>query len=288
MIRILTCVFLTSLFLGCDSKKTVDSNSESEIETPNAEKIQVLNVGTFHFGKTPDAQTTAFDEQSSESQQQVRKLAQLLAEFQPTVICVEKIPSKNDTLNAAYHDFLNNHEVLPTFDGEISMLAFEIARLSKVDSLYGIDNHMGYNYSVGDFIENTPELTNSVDPETYLQLTNEPFKNQPNLARRAGNYEQSNLLEKFQLINEPVYLDYLINTNADKLMYVGLEDGFEGADNAAIFYQRNMRIFSNLNRVRLKKDDRVLILMGGAHTAFLREFFKRSPKFEMVNTLDYL
>lgn len=266
----------------------MDSTLESEIETPNTEKIPVLNVGTFHFGNTPDAHATAFDEQSTESQQQVRKLAQLLAEFKPTVICVEKIPSENDTLNSAYQNFLKNPEVLPTFDGEISMLAFEIARLSNVDSLYGIDNHMGYNYSVGDFIKNTPELTNSVDPETYLQLTNEPFKYQPDLAARVTNYEQSNLLEKFQLMNEPAYLDYLINTNADKLMYVGLEDGFEGADNGAIFYQRNMRIFTNLNRIKLKKDDRVLILMGGAHTAFLREFFSRSPKFEMVNTLDYL
>ena len=288
MIRIITSIVLFSLFLNCNSKNTSNSTQEREIDIPKSEKIQVLNVGTFHFGTTSDAHATEFDENAAQNQQQVRELAQKLAAFKPTVICVEKIPSKNDTLNTAYQNFLKDPEHLPTYDGEISMLAFEIGRLSKVDSLYGIDNHMGYNYSVGDFIENTPELTNSVDPETYLQLTNEPFKNQPDLARRAGNYEQSNLLEKFQLINEPAYLDYLINTNADKLMYVALEDGFEGADNAAIFYQRNMRIFSNLNRVRLKKDDRVLILMGGAHTAFLREFFKRSPKFEMVSTLDYL
>ncbi len=49
-----------------------------------------------------------------------------------------------------------------------------------------------------------------------------------------------------------------------------------------------MRIYSNLNRIKLTKDDRVLILMGAAHTAMLREFIKRSPKFEMVNTVDYL
>jgi hypothetical protein len=28
--------------------------------------------------------------------------------------------------------------------------------------------------------------------------------------------------------------------------------------------------------------------MGTAHTAMLREFIKRSPKFEMVNTLEFL
>jgi len=49
-----------------------------------------------------------------------------------------------------------------------------------------------------------------------------------------------------------------------------------------------MKIYSNLNRIPMNKNDRVFILMGSAHTAFLREFIKRSPKFEMVNTFDYL
>jgi hypothetical protein len=38
----------------------------------------------------------------------------------------------------------------------------------------------------------------------------------------------------------------------------------------------------------MKETDRVFILMGAAHTAFLRENLKRSPKFELVNTLVYL
>lgn len=83
-------------------------------------------------------------------------------------------------------------------------------------------------------------------------------------------------------------LDYSLNTNADKLFYIGIDNGFEGADQAAIFYQWNMRIYSNLNRIKMTKNDRVLILMGSAHTAMLREFINRSPKFEMVNTLDYI
>ena len=43
-------------------------------------------------------------------------------------------------------------------------------------------------------------------------------------------------------------------------------------DNAAKFYHRNMKIYSNLNRIPMTKQDRVFIIMGSAHTAFLREF----------------
>ena len=83
-------------------------------------------------------------------------------------------------------------------------------------------------------------------------------------------------------------LDYSLNANADKLFYVGIGDNFVGADQAALFYHRNMNIYSNLNRIQMNKNDRVIILMGSANTAMLREFIKRSPKFEMVNTLEYL
>ena len=47
-------------------------------------------------------------------------------------------------------------------------------------------------------------------------------------------------------------------------------------------------MYSNLNRIQLKKTDRVFILMGAAHTAFFRDFISRSPKYKMVNTFDYL
>ncbi|RFC54280.1 hypothetical protein DXU93_08970 [Brumimicrobium aurantiacum] len=250
--------------------------------------MKVLNFGTFHFGYTPDANKTEFDEHSKESQKEIREISKMLAQFKPTIICIENLPKYNDEINKAYQDFLENPDELNTNYGESSMIGFEVGRLNNVKKIYGIDNHMGYNYSVGDFIENSPDLENAIDSKTYLQLTNEPFKEFPELAKREAKYETLSLLEKLKLINEPNHLDYSINTNADKLLYVGINDGFEGADNAAIFYHRNMKIFSNLNRIPMTKDDRVFILMGTAHTAFLREFMKRSPKFEMVNTLEYL
>lgn len=282
-------ILLLSILVLLSCNETKDRNNTEETqELPESNKIKVLNLGTFHFGYTPDANKTEFDEEDEELQNEIREISRMIAEFRPTVICVEGLPENNDQLNASYKKFLNNPTVLDTKEGEISMVAFDVARLNNIEKIYGIDNHMGYNYSVGDFIENSPELENSIDSQTYLQITNNPFKDYPEMAEREENYDKLSLLEKLRLINEPIHLDYSINTNADKLLYVGLEDGFQGADNAAIFYHRNMKIYSNLNRIKLNKNDRVFILMGTAHTAFLREFIKRSPKFEMVNTLDYL
>ena len=64
--------------------------------------------------------------------------------------------------------------------------------------------------------------------------------------------------------------------------------GSRGADEAAKYYQRNLRMYSNLNRIELNQDDRVFILMGASHTAFFRDFMSRNPKYKMVNTFKYL
>lgn len=251
-------------------------------------KIPVLNVGSFHFGATNDANTTEFDEDAQDNQAAARALSQLLARFQPTIICLEYEPKYDAKINAAYQAFLASPDKLDSRFGELSMVGFDVARLSGLSRVYGIDFQLGYNYSLGDFIENSPELSNSIDAKTYLQLTHDPFKYQPELKALNSRYAELSLLEKLQLINQPQMLDYSLNTNADKLLYVGLEDGFEGAEQAAQFYLRNMKIYSNLNRIPMTADDRVLILMGSAHTAMLREFMQRSPKFNMVNTQQYL
>lgn len=275
--------------LSCQENKTQKIKKEiPKISTSESEKIQVLNVGFFHFGSTSDATKVEFDENERKNQEDIRQLSQLLSAFKPTIICLEYLPEQDIEMNKIYQKFLENPAVLNSDYGELSMVGFDVARLNNIQKVYGIDNHMNYNYSLGDFVERSPDLENAIDPETYLELTNNPFKNHPELGEHDRNFDSLNLINKIRLINEPLMLDYSINTNADKLFYVGIDDGFQGADQAALFYHRNMKIYSNLNRIKMNKNDRVLIIMGSAHTAMLREFIKRSPKFEMVNTLDYL
>ena len=94
--------------------------------------------------------------------------------------------------------------------------------------------------------------------------------------------------ELFKLNNHPQYLESLIIMNADVLLLSSSKGKSEGADEAAKFYHRNLVMFSNLNQIPVTKDDRIFILMGGTHTAFFNEFIKRSPKFKLANTFEYL
>lgn len=269
----ISIVPLIIVALSCSQARAQNNQSSND-------KVKVLNFATFHMGGTSDANSVDFDENNKKNQNDAKVIAQLIAEFKPTIICVESPRERNEKLNSEYQKYLINPAKNSTYyTGEIGLVAFEVGRLSKVARLYGIDHKMSYNYMIGS------EIINAIDSITYNDYYSNPFKSNPELNI---NENELSLLEKLKLGNSSEYLDFLITVNADMLAFAGTENGYEGADEAAKYYQRNLRIYSNLNRIPMTKKDRVFILSGGSHTAFLREFMERSPKHEMVNTLDYL
>ncbi|GAA0872987.1 hypothetical protein GCM10009117_21340 [Gangjinia marincola] len=281
MKNILFIIIIIVSFSCAEEKKSIE-----EIEIiPQANsdtisnKIPVLNFATFHMGKTSDANSTEFDENDRKNQQDAKRIAEMISKFKPTIVCVEYPTEKDSILNLEYNEFLKNSSQPVSWYGEIGLVAFPLASMSGLDKIYGIDHKMGYNYRIAG------EIENQIDSVTVNNYYENPFEEYPELG---SDMDTLNLLEKLKLMNHPKFLDFLIVVNADILAYAGTEDNFEGADEAAKYYQRNLRIYSNLNRIPMTPDDRVFILSGGSHTAFLREFFERSPKYEMVDTFQYL
>lgn len=278
-------VILLSLVCSCIGKKAAEGQS-AEIKTTNQEsqndsldKILVLNFATFHMGLTTDANTTEFDEHDKENQKAAHQIAKKMAAFSPTVIIVEASPTYNKLIRSEYEEYLENTDMSFEQPSEIQLLAYEVGRLSETERIYGIDHKMDYNYNIGN------EMVNSIDSLWHDKYYEDPLSFYPQVDI---NEDSLDLLDKLKLTNHNRYLDYLIAVNADMLTHVGSEAGFEGADEAAKYYQRNLRMYSNLNRLDLNEDDKVFILMGASHTAFFRDFISRSPKFRMVDTFDYL
>lgn len=275
---IFTVIFILSLF-GCTKKTTNTETAATTTIEAVSQKIQVLNFATFHMGSTSDATSVEFDEENKKNQQEAKEIAEIISRFKPTVICVEVPVNENEELNTEYTNYLNNPKKASTYYGEVGLVAFEVGRINQIDRLYGIDHRMSYNYMIND------ELKNEIDSVTFNGFQSNPLESIP----RLNVFEEGlSLMDKLSRMNHPKFLDFLITANADILAYVGTKDGFEGADEAAKYYQRNLRIYSNLNRLPLTKTDRVFILSGGSHTAFLNEFMKRSLKYEVVNTFEYL
>lgn len=239
--------------------------------------IPVLNFGTFHFGYTPDATKVDFDERDKKNQTEAQAIAKLLAAFKPTIIVVERVPERNDKILEEYLSYIAAPHTNFKNLSEIQLIAYEVGRLSNTQKIYGIDFQEEYNYSV--YTKLKP-MVDSVTYPKYFRLVADYIKK--------SRADTLSLKQRLKLTNHSQVLDYLINVNADMLTYISTKGNYEGADEASKFYHRNLVMFSNLNQIPLTKNDRVFILMGATHTAFFREFIKRSPKYKLVDTFTYL
>ncbi len=245
--------------------KTIESN----------DKVKVLNLGVFHMGETSDAHKTEFDE--SKNRKEIKDICFQISKFKPTIIFVEREPSFNEDLKLTFNRFKKDPSIQTNYSGEeIQLLAFEIGRLAKTKAIFGFDHQLACNY-------NFTELANKIKAKDYIKI-------KQNLIKQAEGIDKINTSLKKTLleINQQKFYDFLFNINADLLTYVNSKDSFEGADEAAKFYQRNLRMFANINKVNTNKSDRILIISGAAHAAFLNEFMKRSPKYELEDIKKYL
>ena len=257
----------------------LSAQAKYNFQTKFDDAIPVLNVGTFHMGYTTDANSTEFDEHNKENIRQVHELAKKIAEFKPTIILVEQEPYKNKRIAAAYSDYLKNPKMKFEKPTEIELLAYEVGRLSGTKQIYGIDYQKDYYYPL------SSALKDQQDTITYKKY-GELFS--LNEKKNKINEDKMNVAELFWLNNQPDYLDALINYNADLLTTVSVNGYPLGAEQAAKFYERNLWMFANMNNVPITKDDRIFVLMGATHTAFFKDFLRRSQKIREVNTLDYL
>ncbi|KEO74223.1 DUF5694 domain-containing protein [Anditalea andensis] len=270
-------IFITALFVLTSH---FTSAQDLQFKTKFDDAIPVLNFGTFHMGYTPDASTTEFDEHDDENVRQVHEIAKMLAKFKPTVIVVETTAAYQEKLEKLYWEYLDNPDLKFDNPNEIELLAYEVGRLSNSKRIYGVDHKEGYNYMI------TRQLENPIDSTTFVRYSKMMEDNEKN--HRASKGGPIPLKEMLAIINHPLYLDFLININADILTYSSTKGNAEGADEAAKYYHRNLVMYSHLNQIELNEDDRVFILMGASHTAFFNEFIKRSPKYKLVNVHDYL
>lgn len=264
---------------SCTKKdvKEIETKTELALENNETNKIAVLNFGTFHLAGTSDAYKIEYDTEDKKNQSETYQIAKMIAQFKPTVICVERVPSENNNMNNDYQKYLADDLHEPNYPGEIGLIAYPVGKIAKVKKIYCIDEQetADYNYSI------YSELKNQVDSITVKNYFN-------SIIGSLNDHNNLSTKEKLKMFNSKEYYDLCINLNADILTHTATKGNFEGADEAAKFYRRNLRIYSNLNQIPLKENDRVFILLGATHTAFLNEFIKRSPKYKLENPLDYL
>jgi Family of unknown function (DUF5694) len=169
---------------------------------------------------------------------------------------------------------------------EVEQISFRLLDKFNLNTLYGADaSSIFYDFY---YSKDSTILRPTLDSifsgwQNYKYKCEDPVcKLQDSL----NNYQtelslQWTLLEFFKYLNT----DKALNSN-----YGSYFDGeyftqgeFRGADALALeWYDRNLRIFRNIQRITTSPDDRILVLFGQGHVSILKHLFECAPNYKLV------
>lgn len=251
---------------------TISFSVFSQQSAAESKKIKVLNFASFHLSNSSDANTSPVDINNAAVKKEIDKIVQALVKFSPTIICVEVPVSSSDGTNAIYQKYKLDQSNTTNWAEEINSIAFEVGRLSGVENIYGVDNPIPFNYGL------LMELAEASEEMQDFLLEN---------ARDLEEYNEKAILGKFHELNTEKYKTATLDFY-NRLGLMHTQGNYEGATAIAEFYKRNLMIYSNINDIPKSQEDRILILMGGTHTAFLDFFMRNNPDYELVDARDYI
>lgn len=260
----------------------------SQVREPS-KKAAVMTVGVFHFN-FPNLDARKIDDKDKidvleeRYQKQILAVARALKEFRPTKIAVEADPASRkriDSLLKAYT--LGTHSL---GRNEIEQLGFRLARELGIATLACVDtwgkhyDHLNYLFSDTSSRAKAFEHYYFHNPDTVHNRKNAGIP----LSAEHG------IIENLLSMNDPKRIKeslapYLIG----HFKYEEQEHDYTGVDfESGRWFNRNLRIFRNIQRITENASDRILIIYGGGHLNILNYLFECSPEYELVNSEPFL
>ncbi len=264
------------------STSIVFGQNKDSIESPYSffpkEKVKVLVVGTFHFDY-PNLDANKIEDKdkidvlTEPKKSEVTELVNYIKKFKPTKIALEAFPKWNATEKLRKY---KAGEYRKQRD-ERFQLGMRLANELNLDTLYSID--------AGSLDDDLMKVDS-----VYLQrlFKDYDFKSDDiydTMYKKWYDYENElpsrmNLLEYFKHLNsvEVHKLGHGAYLVGDFKL-----DNHRGADILSIWwYDRNLRIFRNLQQITQNKNDRILVIIGNGHVSILRQLLESSPEYDFI------
>lgn len=242
---------------------------------------KIFLLGTFHFMESQ------IDFYSSDVQNELAILAQGLLQFQPDAIAVEAAAHAQKDIDASYQNFslsdLQSREKMQskalgdihlyggtypiTYNNEAVQIGYRLGKLSAHNRVYAIDDDTALDMSAMN--HPTPSLTAALHT---LRDVDQP-----------GN----SLLERYRICNSEAW------SKANHAVYVQAnairtqENAYAGAEMVAKWYERNLKIFANIQHLAANHE-RLLILFGAGHLEILKSLINADCNLQLVDSSEYL
>lgn len=274
---------MKSLFLFLCSLLMLSSARGQSAELPPQAKIMTL--GVFHFAyPNLDAVKTKEEHQVSvldePFQSEIKSISSAIMEFDPTVIAIELTPGQQPVIDSLYGQYLADRFELRK--SEVYQLAFRIGKQLELDKLYCVDDAGRPYKNIEAIFNDSARLAKFAD---YFENARDTVYELAVAQNKvAGIVDELYELNRPEKIKERLAV-YLLHP----FKYEEEPGDFTGVDfESGRWYNRNLRIFRNIQRIPHNSDDRILLIIGREHLNLLNLFFDVSREFELVSPLPYL
>ncbi|PYK58894.1 MAG: hypothetical protein DME43_10165 [Verrucomicrobia bacterium] len=259
------------------------TNLLGQSSTPAMALIQVMVLGTYHFGNPgQDMHNMKVDSVLTPAKQaELADVASRLAKFHPTKIAVEALSNRPDFVSNKFDGF--TAEKLSKDPDERSQIAFRLAHQLGQKSVYGIDEQ-------SDTIDYFP--FDKVDAYAKAHQQGAALgRMQEKVEELIKQLEATQKTKPVRLmladVNDPARILSDHQNFYYALLSLGNEKEQPGAELNAAWYQRNAKIFAKLTQIA-QPGDRILVVFGSGHAFWLRHFIQNTPGFQLIEPRDYL
>ena len=243
------------------------------------ERAKVLVVGTFHFDypgldALKEAEEDKIDVLQEPKKSEVSALVQYIRQFRPNKIAIEAHPRWE--AGRKFREYRSGGH--RDQRDERYQLAMRIGLEEGLDTLFSVDaNDMTDDLLALDSAyvqELARDFDFQSDADPYSDLFRKWFEDDSKAVSKVP------LLDYFKYMNAPESHRYGFGAYLVGDFKLG---EYRGADLiAASWYNRNLRIFRNIQRITQGPQDRILVVIGNGHAAILRQLFEASPEYEFV------
>lgn len=244
---------------------------------------EILLLGTFHFSEERD-----IDFYSGDIQNELELMVKKLLTFNPDVIAIERAINEQENIVKSYEKFdlkdlqdrnkmqnetlgeicMFGHRVPIRYNNESVQIGYRLGKLLGHSRVYAIDNDMSINMEV----LNTPSLSFK-EALDVIQADMDKHTNET----IADMYKYYNS-EKWSIMNHNLYI---------QANMISTDNHYAGAEMVSKWYERNLKIFSNIQRLAVEHE-RIFIIYGAGHLKILRDLINEDSNLKLVDVNEYL
>jgi len=222
---------------------------------------EILVLGTYHMSNPGRDihNMQADDVLSPQRQQEITQLIEVLKRFHPTKIAIED-DIGSQRVEREYSDYLAGKYTLSR--NETNQIGYRLAKELSHKSVYPIDDEAEFPWQ---------RVVNYAKANGRTEKFDAISSGWGTLVKEQGDFLRSHtVLETLEYMNSDS------RAAKDMAFYFatvpyGDPSDYAGPDLLAAWYQRNIRIYSNIVKLIESPNDRILVIYGAGHLGWLRQ-----------------